>query len=52
MALNENVEAFVIYVFSPSLKLIYPDKEVQIASLIIEEITISDKYSDFAKVFL
>lgn len=31
--------------------LIYPDKKAWIAFLLIEKVTILDKYSDFANVF-
>ena len=48
-ALNENVEAFVIYMISLSLNLmlIYPALETQIASLVIKKGWILSKYSYF-----
>lgn len=49
--LNKNIKAFVIHVFSHSLESIYPNKEAQIASLLMEKITILDKYLDFTDVF-
>lgn len=50
--LDENVKAFVIYISSLSLKSIYPDKEAQIASLLIKEVTFLDKYLYLADIFL
>ena len=52
VVLDEKSETFVVHV--SSLKLspgIYPNKEAQIASLLIEEVKIPDKYSDFTDVF-
>ena len=49
--MNENIKVFVIYVSSLSLESIYLNKKAQIASLLTEKITVSDKYSDFANVF-
>ena len=53
MALDENVEAFVVHVTSLSLNsmLIHPAREAQIASLIAEEVKIPTNYSDFLDVF-
>ena len=54
MALDKNFETFVIYVAFFNLALapeIYPERVAQIASLLIEKVLISDKYSDFANVF-
>lgn len=51
-AMDENVEVFVIHVFSISLKSIYPNKVAQIASLLTKEVINPDKYLDFAIVFL
>ena len=52
-ALDENVEAFVVHVTSLSLNSmpIYPAREAQIASLVIEEVQIPSEYSDFSDVF-
>lgn len=52
VALDENVEAFIVYAFFLSLKSIHPDKKAQIASLVNEKIIILDKYLDFVDVFL
>ena len=49
--MDENIETFVIYVSSLSLELIHLDKVTLIASLVIEKLTIMDKYFDFADVF-
>ena len=53
-ALDEHVEAFVVYVTSLSLNsmLIHPAREAQIALLVAEEVKIPTKYSDFSDVFL
>ena len=52
-ALNENSEIFVIYIASFNLvSRIYLDKEAQIASLLVKEVKISNKYSDFVDIFL
>ena len=47
-ALDENVEAFVVYVTSLSLgsMSIHPAREAQIASLLTEEVTIPAEYCD------
>ena len=52
-ALDENVEAFLVYVTSLSLNLIsiHLAREAQIASLVAKEVKILTKYSDFAGVF-
>ena len=54
MALNENIVAFVVYMSFLSLKskmTIYPDWEAQIASLLVEKVTIPAKYADFFDIF-
>ena len=55
VALDENIEVFVVHVTSLSLNkltmLIYLAKEAQITLLIGEEIKIPAKYSDFLDVF-
>ena len=50
---DENVEAFVVQVTSLNLNSIsiHPAQEAQIALLVIEEIKIPTKYSDFSDVF-
>ena len=51
-ALDKNSETFVVHIASLSLVPgIYPDRKGQIASLLIEEVKIPDKYSDFTDVF-
>ena len=50
MALDENSETFVIQMASLYLG-IHPDRETQIATLLIEEVKILEKYSDFTNVF-
>ena len=56
MMLDKNSETFVIHIAALeallSGLLIHPDRVAQIASLLIKKITIPDKYSDFADVFL
>ena len=51
--LDENVEAFVVYVTSLSFNsiLIHPAREAQIALLIAKEVKIPTKYSDFSDIF-
>ena len=50
--LDKKSETFVIHVTSLNLTLgIHPDKAVQITSLLVEEVRILEKYSDFANVF-
>lgn len=51
IVLNENVKAFIIHMSSFSLELIYLDNKIQIAFLLIEEITVFDKYLDFTNNF-
>ena len=52
-ALDDKSETFVVYVASFNLVPgIHPDREAQIAFLLIEEVKIPDKYSDFTNVFL
>ena len=52
VALDENSETFVVHVASLSLVPgIHPDREAQIAFLLIEEVKIPNKYSDFTDVF-
>ena len=51
-ALDENVEAFVVYVASLTSKMmIHPVYKAQIASFLGEKVTILAKYLDFADVF-
>ena len=51
--LDENSETFVVHIASFNLAPgIYPDKTVQIASLLTEKVKILDKYSDFADILL
>ena len=52
--LDQNIEAFVVYMSSLSLKskiTIYPAWKAQIALLLNKEVTIPAKHSDFANVF-
>ena len=51
--MDENVEAFVVYVTSLSMSLmsIYPTRKTQIALVLAEEVKIPAKYSDFTNVF-
>ena len=50
--LDEKFETFVVYMASFNLTPgIHPDKAVQIASLLTEEVKIPDEYSDFADIF-
>ena len=52
-ALDENVEAFVVYVSSLSSRMtIHPAKKAQFAFLLAEKVTVPTKYLDFADVFL
>ena len=48
--MDENSETFVVHVASLNLG-IHPDREAQIALLLIKEVKIPDEYSDFANVF-
>ena len=51
-ALDEKSETFIAHVASFNLAPgIHPDRAAQIASLLIEEVKIPDKYSDFTNVF-
>ena len=51
-ALVENFKTFIIYMTSFNLVLgIYLDKVAQIASLLIKEVKILDKFSDFVNIF-
>ena len=52
--LDENVEVFVVYItfFSHNLSPIHLVIEAQITLLIIEEVKILTKYSDFSNIFL
>lgn len=54
MALNENIEVFVLYIISFSLRLItiYLAQKAQIALLIAKKVIIPVQYSDFTNVFL
>ena len=53
VAFDEKSKTFVVYVASLNLTPgIYLDRAAQIASLLAEKMRISDKYSDFADVFL
>ena len=53
MALNENVEAFVVHKASLTSKMtIHPAWEAQIALLLAKEITVPAEYTDYINVFL
>ena len=53
MALNENVEAFVVHVSPLESKItIHLAREAQLALLLGEEVTVPIEYLDFANVFL
>lgn len=54
MALDKNVETFVIYISSLNLGSILIDlgKKAQITLLLIKKVKISTKYSNFYIVFL
>ena len=53
MALDENVEAFVVHVsFLGSRMTIHPARQAQLALLLAKEVTVPVEYSDFADVFL
>ena len=50
--LDENVEAFVVYVSSLGLRMtIHPARKAQLAFLLTKKVTVPAKYSDFADVF-
>ena len=52
MALDENVEAFVVYVSSlKSIMTIHPSRKAQLALLLAEKFSMPTKYSDFTDVF-
>ena len=52
--LNENIEAFIVYMQSFSLNLmsIYPTQKAQIALLITKKVQILTKYLNFSDIFL
>lgn len=51
--LDKNIKVFVVYVALPISKiLIYPTWEAQIALLVIKEVAIPTKYSNYADIFL
>lgn len=55
-ALDENVEVFVVHITFLNLSkkptiIIYPVKEAQIVLLLIKEVKIPNKYSNFSNVF-
>lgn len=57
MALDKNIEAFVVYITSLNLSkklimIIHLVKKALIAFLLIEKITILNKYSNFSNFFL
>ena len=53
LALDENVEAFVVHVSSLGLRMtIHLARKVQLALLLAEEVIMPTEYSDFADVFL
>ena len=50
--MDENVEAFVMYISSLKLKMtIHPAREAQVALLLAKKVTILAEYLDFADVF-
>lgn len=51
MALDENVEVFVVHVSSLRLS-IYLAKKTGLALLLAEKLTVPAEYADFADVFL
>ena len=52
-ALDENVEAFLVYMtFLTSKMLIHPTRKALVALLITKKVTVPAKYSDFADIFL
>ena len=51
MALDENIEGFVVHVTCLLILVIYPAKEAQIAYLITKEVKILVEYLDFSDVF-
>ena len=51
-ALDENVEAFIVYMAFFTLKiLIYPAQKAQITLLIAKKVTVPAKYINFANIF-
>ena len=51
--MDENIEAFVMYVSSLELRItIHPAKKALMALLLAKKVTVLGKYSDFANVFL
>ena len=51
--LDENIEAFVIYVSSLQLRIIiYLARKTQITLLLVKKVTVPAKYLDFANIFL
>ena len=51
VALDENIEVFVVHVTSLLTIAIHPAKEAQITLLVAKEVKILTKYSDFSDVF-
>lgn len=53
MALNKNVEAFVVHVFFLNLEsmIIYPAQKAQITLLITEIVTIPAQYLNYINIF-
>ena len=54
-ALDENIEAFMLYLSSLSLRLkmlIDPAQKAQIALMLAKKVTVVAEYTDFADVFL
>lgn len=49
--MSKHIETFVIYMTSFDFSLIHLVRQPQIALLLIKEVTILDKYSDFINVF-
>ena len=50
--LDKNIEALIVHVSFLSLESIHLNKKAQVASLVTEEVTILNKYSDFVDIFL
>ena len=51
--MNENIEAFVVYISSIGSRMtIYLAREAQMALLLVKEVTVLAKYLDVADVFL
>lgn len=51
MALNNNVEAFVVHMALLAPILIYLDREAQIVDLLTKKVIILEEYSNIANVF-